>query len=79
VTIDHILSINIAVLGGAIWSMFGFQYVVLLGIVKAFLNFLVVIVIHIPMRHLPPEEENPITLRVESNDFGTAEASGLRF
>jgi predicted MFS family arabinose efflux permease len=41
-TIDHIFSLSIAVLGGVIWSTFGFQYVFLLGIVIAAINFLVV-------------------------------------
>jgi hypothetical protein len=41
-TIDHIFSLSIAVLGGVIWSTFGFQYVFLLGIAIAALNFLVV-------------------------------------
>lgn len=41
-TIDHVFSLSIAVLGGVIWSTFGFQYVFLLGIVIAALNFLVV-------------------------------------
>jgi MFS family permease len=78
VTIDHIFSISIALLGGVIWSMFGFQYVFLLGIIIAALNFLVVSLIRIPPRHLPPAEEIPIALRVESKDFGIVEASDIR-
>jgi predicted MFS family arabinose efflux permease len=39
VTIDHLFSIGVAVLGGAIWNAFGFQYVFLIGIVIAALNF----------------------------------------
>jgi predicted MFS family arabinose efflux permease len=42
VTIDHIFSILIALLGGVIWNAFGFQYVFLMGIVIAALTFLVV-------------------------------------
>ena len=39
VTIDHVFSISVALLGGVIWKTFGFQYVFLLGIVIAALNF----------------------------------------
>jgi MFS family permease len=39
VTIDHIFSIGIALLGGVIWNVFGFQYVFLLGILIAGLNY----------------------------------------
>jgi predicted MFS family arabinose efflux permease len=38
-TIDHIFSLSIALLGGVIWNTFGFQYVFLIGIVIAALNF----------------------------------------
>jgi predicted MFS family arabinose efflux permease len=39
VTIDHVFSISLALLGGVIWKAFGFQYVFLLGIVIAALSF----------------------------------------
>jgi len=39
VTIDHIFSISIALLGGIIWSAFGFQYVFLMGMFIAVINF----------------------------------------
>jgi len=65
VTIDHIFSIIIALLGGVIWNAFGFQYVFLLGILIAALNFLAVSFIRIPPHQLPPEDETPIPLRVE--------------
>ena len=39
VTIDHLFSIIVALLGGVIWSAFGFQYVFLLGAVLAVINF----------------------------------------
>jgi len=42
VTIDHLFSIGVALLGGVIWNMYGFQYVFLLGIVIATLDFLAV-------------------------------------
>ena len=42
ITIDHIFSIGIALLGGVIWNLFGFQYVFLIGVVIAGLSLLVV-------------------------------------
>jgi len=50
VTIDHIFSISVALLGGVIWSAFGFQYVFLLGILIAALNFLAAMQVRIPAR-----------------------------
>ena len=41
VTIDHIFSISVALLGGLIWNQFGFQYVFLLGACIAAINFFV--------------------------------------
>jgi predicted MFS family arabinose efflux permease len=43
VTIDHLFSIIVAVLGGVIWNRFGFQYVFLMGIFIAILNFFAVL------------------------------------
>jgi len=65
VTIDHIFSISIALLGGVIWNAFGFQYVFLLGILIAMMNFLAVSFIHIPPHWLTPNNEIPIHQRVE--------------
>lgn len=65
VTIDHFFSIGIALLGGAIWNAFGFQYVFLLGIVIAALNFLAASFIRIPPLRLPPERNSSIPLRAE--------------
>ncbi|MFZ2419145.1 MAG: MFS transporter [Smithellaceae bacterium] len=39
VTIDHIFSISVALLGGLIWVKWGYQYVFLLGAAIAVLNF----------------------------------------
>ncbi len=39
VTIDHIFSISVALLGGVIWSKLGYQYVFLLGTIISVLNF----------------------------------------
>jgi predicted MFS family arabinose efflux permease len=50
VTIDHIFSISVALLGGLIWNAFGFQYVFLLGIFIAALNFVAAAYIRIPQK-----------------------------
>lgn len=65
VTIDHIFSISIALLGGVLWNALGFQYVFLLGILIAVMNFLATSYIRIPPRQLPPEDKTPIPLGVE--------------
>jgi predicted MFS family arabinose efflux permease len=48
VTIDHIFSISIALLGGVIWSACGFQYVFLLGMFIAVINFFFALQVRIP-------------------------------
>lgn len=48
VTIDHIFSITIALVGGTIWKLFGFQYVFLLGALIAVGNFAAALRIRIP-------------------------------
>jgi predicted MFS family arabinose efflux permease len=48
VTIDHIFSISAALLGGLIWSTFGFQYVFLMGGLIAVANFFVAMRVRIP-------------------------------
>ncbi len=39
VSLDHVFSIVIALIGGVIWNTFGYQYVFLMGVVIAMLNF----------------------------------------
>lgn len=39
VTLDHIFSIAVALAGGAIWNLFGYQYVFLVGVGIALINF----------------------------------------
>ena len=56
-TIDHIFSISIALVGGLIWNTFGFQYVFMMGIVIAVLNFIASSRVRIPKRDAPPAEE----------------------
>jgi predicted MFS family arabinose efflux permease len=48
VTIDHVFSISVALLGGIIWNAFGFQYVFLLGIFIASGNFLAALQVRVP-------------------------------
>lgn len=48
VAIDHIFSLSVALLGGVLWNALGFQYVFLLGVLIAALNFLAVSFIRIP-------------------------------
>jgi predicted MFS family arabinose efflux permease len=48
VTLDHIFSITVALLGGVIWNFFGFQYVFLLGVVIAIANFAAALKIRLP-------------------------------
>ncbi len=48
VTLDHLFSIIVALIGGAIWNAFGFQYVFLLGVFIAAANFGAALKIKIP-------------------------------
>jgi predicted MFS family arabinose efflux permease len=48
VTIDHIFSISVALLGGLVWNLFGFQYVFAMGAVIAAINFFAALQIRIP-------------------------------
>jgi predicted MFS family arabinose efflux permease len=48
VTLDHIFSITVALLGGIIWNTFGFQYVFLLGVLIALANLVAAMMIRIP-------------------------------
>jgi predicted MFS family arabinose efflux permease len=53
ITIDHVFSMSIAVLGGVIWSTFGYQYVFLMGVVIASINFFAAMHIRIPKQAAP--------------------------
>jgi hypothetical protein len=50
VTIDHVFSITAALVGGIIWSKFGFQYVFLFGMVIAIINFFVALRVRVPQK-----------------------------
>ena len=52
-TIDHFFSISVALLGGVIWNLFGFQYVFLLGACIAVMNFFVALQVRVPKQALP--------------------------
>jgi predicted MFS family arabinose efflux permease len=64
ITIDHIFSISVALLGGFIWNRFGFQYVFLLGVIIAIANFLAAMRIKIPARRT---EINPLEISSSSD------------
>ncbi len=53
ISIDHIFSISVALLGGVIWNNFGYQYVFLLGVLIAVINFFVARRIVIPQHAKP--------------------------
>ncbi|MEN6474565.1 MAG: MFS transporter [Syntrophaceae bacterium] len=48
VSIDHVFSILVALLGGVVWNLFGFQYVFLMGTGIALLNLLAALKVSIP-------------------------------
>ncbi len=48
VTIDHVFSIGVALIGGWIWTAFGYQYVFLIGVGIAIINFFAAARIKIP-------------------------------
>ncbi len=53
VTIDHIFSISVALLGGVIWSKLGYQYVFLLGVIISVFNFITARKMRLPAVHTP--------------------------
>ena len=52
VTIDHIFSISVALLGGVIWSKLGYQYVFLLGVIISVFNFITARKMRLPAAHV---------------------------
>jgi predicted MFS family arabinose efflux permease len=48
VTIDHVFSISAALVGGAIWNAWGFQYVFAFGALIAIINFFVASRVRVP-------------------------------
>lgn len=51
VTIDHVFSITAALVGGVIWNAFGFQYVFLLGVGIAIVNFFTALRVQLPQKN----------------------------
>jgi predicted MFS family arabinose efflux permease len=50
VTIDHVFSITAALVGGVVWNAFGFQYVFLLGMLIAIINFFTALRVRLPLK-----------------------------
>ena len=59
-SLDHFFSISIALIGGVIWNRFGFQYVFLLGMVIAVINFFTARRIRLPQGRL--ESSQPVEI-----------------
>ncbi len=57
VSIDHIFSISLALLGGVIWNQFGYQYVFLMGVVIAIVNIFAASRIRLPARPVAIQTE----------------------
>ncbi len=55
VTIDHVFSITTALVGGVIWNTWGYQYVFLLGVAIALVNFGVALQVRIPKAETNPQ------------------------
>jgi predicted MFS family arabinose efflux permease len=51
VTIDHVFSITAALVGGVVWNAFGFQYVFLLGMMIAIINFFTALRVRLPQKN----------------------------
>jgi predicted MFS family arabinose efflux permease len=49
-TMDHVFSIATALIGGVIWNAFGFQYVFLLGVGIAIVNFFAALQVRVPVK-----------------------------
>ena len=54
VTIDHVFSITAALVGGVLWNTFGFQYVFLMGMVIAIINFFSALQVRLPQKNIVP-------------------------
>jgi predicted MFS family arabinose efflux permease len=61
VTIDHVFSIAVALLGGLIWNALGYQYVFLFGVLIALANLLVAWQVRIP-KQAPAAGPMPMVL-----------------
>lgn len=59
VTIDHMFSISVALIGGAIWNAFGYQYVFLMGAGIAVINFFAAMQVRVPQAAAPQPVAEP--------------------
>jgi predicted MFS family arabinose efflux permease len=57
VTIDHVFSISIALIGGIIWNEFGYQYVFLMGVVIALIDIFTALKIKLPTQPGIPQPD----------------------
>jgi predicted MFS family arabinose efflux permease len=58
ISMDHVFSISIALLGGLVWNTFGYQVVFLMGVVIAVLNFFTALQVRVPKT--AKEEVSPV-------------------
>lgn len=65
VTMDHAFSIAIALIGGTVWNAFGYQYVFLIGVGIAILNFFTASRIRIPEQEGSLSASLPILEQVD--------------
>jgi predicted MFS family arabinose efflux permease len=73
VSLDHVFSITIALLGGVIWSKWGYQMVFVLGAGIALVNFVSVQFIHLPEANAKPhtaDSPNRIASPAGESDTG---------
>ncbi len=53
VSLDHVFSIIVALIGGVLWNFFGYQYVFLMGALIAAVNFFVALRVRVPAAVIP--------------------------
>jgi predicted MFS family arabinose efflux permease len=54
ITIDHVFSISVALLGGLVWNFFGYQYVFLMGALIALTNLFFALQVKVPKGEMAP-------------------------
>ncbi|HQG32488.1 MAG TPA: MFS transporter, partial [Deltaproteobacteria bacterium] len=66
VSLDHVFSIAVALLGGVIWNSFGFQYVFLMGALIALANFLAALQVRLPKASESLEGLSPVLVQEDN-------------
>lgn len=66
VSLDHVFSIAVALLGGVIWNIFGFQYVFLMGALIALANFLAALQVRLPKASESLEGLSPVLVQEDN-------------